>query len=176
MKNQQHQNMLKLQTHFWREAQKYSTTWSMLFTNIFILGSFHNVPYTTLACGFWIWKPHTHKHNLHPLAKAHFSFTCCNKQLHISTRKPENSAGIAQSLLSLTRIPLCNISPLFLATHYNIPSKKSFLADFVRPSADKPNSSLLKVPCNTSRLGSLIPDHLTYQIFFFFSPKKTFFA
>lgn len=117
---------------------------------------------------------HTHKHNLHPLAKAHFSFTCCNKQLHISTRKPENSAGIAQSLLSLTRIPLCNISPLFLATHYNIPSKKSFLADFVRPSADKPNSSLLKVPCNTSRLGSLIPDHLTYLFFFFFSPKKDF--
>lgn len=87
----------------------------------------------------------------------------------------KTSAGIAQSLLSLTRIPLCNISPLFLATYYNIPSKKSFLEDFVRPSADKPNSSLLKVPCNTLRLGSLIPDHLTYQIIFFF-PKKIFFA
>lgn len=52
--------------------------------------------------------------------------------------------------------------------------KKSFLADFVRPSADKPNSSLLKVPCNTSRLVSLIPDHLTYQIIIFFFPKKDF--
>lgn len=123
MRNQPHQNMPRLQTHFWRLNPEILTlqpeTWfSQIIYFWFIQQhTHHSISMPVLESG-----KRTHKHSLHPLARVHFSFTCCNQQLCVSTRKAENSSGIAHThiLLSLTRIPLCNIIPVFWAQYYNL--------------------------------------------------------
>lgn len=70
---------------------------------------------------------HTHKQPP-PTGQGWLTSTCCNLQLHLSIRKAGNSAGVAHThiLLSLRRIPLCNIIPLFWAQYYNLYSKILF--------------------------------------------------
>lgn len=110
-------------------------TQSVLFT--FIFSPFNNMHITTLACGFWNLES-TDTHSPHSLARVPFSFTCCTQQLPLSTRKAESSASIAHAhlLLPLTRIPLCNIIPVFWAQDYS-PHSKILLRRILKPSTDK---------------------------------------
>lgn len=110
-------------------------TQSVLFT--FILGPCNNMHITTLACGFWNLES-TDTHSPHSLVRVLSSLTCCSQQLPVSTRKAESSASIAHThlLLPLTRIPLCNIIPVFWAQYYN-PHSKILLRRILKPSTKK---------------------------------------
>lgn len=130
MRNQPHQNMPRLQTHFWRQNSEILTLQPEAWFSQIYLFLVHSTTHTHHSISMPVLESekHTHKHSPHPLARVHFSFTCCNQQLCVSTRKAENSSGIAHThiLLSLTRIPLCNIIPVFWAQYYNLHSNILF--------------------------------------------------
>lgn len=101
--NRPHQNMPRLQTHFWRQTQKHRLynprhgSHKYIYCWLIQQRAHHYISMPVLESG-----KHTHKHSPHPLARVHFSFTCCNQQLCVSTRKAENSAGIAHTHSSFT--------------------------------------------------------------------------